>query len=882
VMTQQCRRLGQWMDWDNDYYTFSDTNIEYIWGFLKTVQERGWLYVGHRSTQWCPRCGTSLSQHEQAGEENYVDMEHPSLYVRFPLRERADEALVVWTTTPWTLPANVAAAVKPDAEYGLTKDGRWVAVARFPDEPFTQTVKGEELVGLEYAGPFDELEAQQGVAHRVIPWEEVSLDEGTGIVHIAPGAGAEDFELARVHDLPVLAPIDEAGRMLPAYGDLAGFTTDEVETRVTEALRERRLLVEEGTIVHRYPICWRCKTPLVFRVVDDWFISAQEIRQPMLDANDTVAWTPPQYKKRMDDWLRNMGDWNISRKRYFGLPLPFYPCACGTLNVIGSRAELEERAVSGIEQLEELHRPWIDAVRIRCESCDAEVGRIPEVGDAWLDAGIVHFSTLGWHNEVWKAHGYADGASAGLSGADLPDHAYWEKWFPADWVSEMREQIRLWFYSQCFMAVTLTGVSPYRSVLTYEKVFDEHGKPMHKSTGNAIELDEALDRMGADVMRWLYCAQTPSEPLRFGFGMAGDLKRRFLTFWNSVKFFVDYANIEEFRPSWPALNLEGDLEPLDRWLVERTHAFVRDCEAAYEAFDTVTVVRAWEAYADDLSNWYIRRSRRRFYDKNFHSFQTLWYAIVQTLRALAPIMPFIADHLWRTLVLDGPESVHLAGWPDVDEPDRELLDEIADVRRVVTLAHQARANAGLTLRQPLRRLVVEGASPRHTDEIADEVNVKEVELGTVEAELRVKPNLPVLGPRLGRELRTVQQALQAGEFEELEGGSFRVAGHELGPDEVLVERLGREGYAIASTDGVTVALDTSVDDELLLERRVRDLIRQVNVMRKDQGLDLTDRIVLTLPQELEPLLRYEDQIKGEVLAVEIRVDGDAAVSIAKV
>jgi isoleucyl-tRNA synthetase len=883
VMTQQCRRLGQWMDWDNDYYTFSDTNIEYIWGFLKTVQEREWLYMGHRSTQWCPRCGTSLSQHEQAGEENYVEMEHPSLYVRFPLRERADEALVVWTTTPWTLPANVAAAVKPDADYGLTADGRWVAVARFPDEAFVRTVKGEELVGLEYAGPFDDLEAQQGVAHRVIPWDEVSLDEGTGIVHIAPGAGAEDFELSRINDLPVLAPIDEAGRMLPAYGDFAGFTTDEVATRVTEALRDRGILAEEGAIVHRYPICWRCKTPLVFRVVDDWFISAQEIRQPMLDANDTVAWTPPQYKKRMDDWLRNMGDWNISRKRYFGLPLPFYPCECGTLNVIGSRAELEERAVSGIDQLEELHRPWIDAVRIRCESCDAEVERIPEVGDAWLDAGIVHFSTLGWRNPVSIEHGYATGASAGLSGADLPDHAYWEKWYPADWVSEMREQIRLWFYSQCFMAVTLTGGSPYRSVLTYEKVFDELGVAMHKSSGNMIELDEALDRMGADVMRWLYCAQTPSEPLKFGFGMAGDLKRRFLTFWNSVKFFVDYANIEGFRPSWSALHLEGDLEPLDRWLVERTHAFVHDAETAYEAFDTVTVVRAWETYADELSNWYIRRSRRRFWDgEDEAAFQTLWYALVQTLRAVAPIMPFVADHLWRTLVLDGPESVHLAGWPSVDEPDRELLDEIADVRRVVTLAHQARANAGLTLRQPLRRLVVEGAAPRHTGEIADEVNVKEVELGAVEAELRVKPNLPVLGPRLGKELPTVQQALQAGEFEELEGGRFRAAGHELGPEEVLVERLGREGYAIASSDGVTVALDTSVDDELLLERRVRDLIRQVNVMRKDQGLELTDRIVLTVPADLEPLLRYEEQIKGEVLAVEIRVDGDASVSIAKV
>jgi isoleucyl-tRNA synthetase len=665
--------------------------------------------------------------------------------------------------------------------------------------------------------------------------------------------------------------------MLPPYGEFAGFTTTEVATRVTEALRERGILVSEGTIVHRYPICWRCKTPLVFRVVDDWFISADEIRQPMLDANATVEWTPPQYKKRMDDWLRNMGDWNISRKRYFGLPLPFYPCECGHVNVIGSRSELEERAVSGLDQLEELHRPWIDGVRIRCAACGREVERIVEVGDAWLDAGIVHFSTLGWRNPTWIEHGYATGASAGLSGADLPDHAYWEKWFPADWVSEMREQIRLWFYSQCFMAVTLTGVSPYKQVLTYEKVFDEHGKAMHKSTGNSIELDEALDRMGADVMRWLYCAQTPSEPLRFGYALADDVKRRFLTFWNSVKFFVDYANIDGFQPSWSALNADGDLAPLDRWLVARTHEFVLSSEAAYERFDTATVMRAYDAYADDLSNWYIRRSRRRFWaGEDQAAFHTLWYALVQTLRVLSPVMPLVTDHLWRVLVRDGPESVHLAEWPEVEEPDRALLDEIADVRRVVTLAHQARATSGLKLRQPLRRLVVEGAQGArlHADEIADEVRVKDVTFDRVDAELRVKPNLPLLGPRFGKELRTVQQALQTGDFEELGGGRFRAAGHELAPAEVIVERGGRDGSAVASTDGVTVSLDTTLDDDLLLEGRGYDLIRQVNALRREEGFDLTDRILLTLPKtEHELVERHGDWIKDEVLAVEIRLDG---------
>src|SRR5215475_957522 len=874
IQTAQSKRLGMWMDWGNEYFTFSDTNIEYNWRFLKTVHEKGWLYKGHRSTQWCPRCGTSLSKHEQAGEENYEELEHPSLFVRFPLRGRDGESFVVWTTTPWTLPANVAAAVKPDAEYGRNDVGEWVAVERYPEEHFEERVRGSELVGLEYDGPFDYLSAQEGIVHRVIPWDEVSLDEGTGIVHIAPGAGAEDFELSRVHELPVPTPIDEAGRMLPGYGELGGKTTDEVVDPVIESLRERGLLVEATSIVHRYPVCWRCRTPLVFRVVDDWFISAEEIRQPMLDGNATVEWTPPQYKKRMDDWLRNMGDWNISRRRYFGLPLPFYECECGRLNVIGSRAELEERAVSGLDQLRELHRPWIDAVRIRCESCDAEVDRIPEVGDAWLDAGIVHFSTLGWRNPEWIPHGYATGASRGLSGADLPDHAYWEKWFPADWVTEMREQIRLWFYSQCFMAITLDGRQPYRRVLTYEKVYDETGREMHKSWGNAIELDEALDRMGADIMRWLYCSQPPSQPLRFGYGMAEEAKRRFLTFWNSVKFFVDYGNVQGFRPSWSKL-LPPDLAaPLDRWLVERTNAFVLSAEAAYEAYDTVEATREFEGYLDDLSNWYIRRSRRRFWGEDEAALRTLWYALVQSLRVLAPIQPFVTDQLWRTLVLDGPESVHLAGWPAVGEPDRALLDEIASVRRVVELGRQARSTSGIKLRQPLRRLVVEGTSlDGHLEEIADELRVKDVELGAVEAvELRVKPNLPVLGPKLGKALGAVREALAAGEFEELPDGRFRAAGHELAPDEVLVERGGREGWAVASADGVTVALDLGLDAELVLEGEAYELIHRVNSLRKELGFELTDRIVLTVSETQRELVgRHGDWIARDVLATEIQV-----------
>jgi isoleucyl-tRNA synthetase len=881
-LTRASKRLGQWMDWGNDYFTFSDTNIEYIWRFLKIVDERGWLYLGHRSTEWCPRCGTSLSQHELTQAGVYQERADPSLFVRFPLLDREHEFLVVWTTTPWTLPANVAAAVDPDAQYGRRENGEWVAVARYPDETFEEVLRGEQLVGWRYRGPFDHLPAAAGVEHRVVAWDEVSLEEGTGIVHIAPGAGQEDFELGQREGLPILSPVDEAGRFYDSYGWLHGTSTGDAADQIAGDLAERRLLVDAGLYTHRYPHCWRCDTPLIWRVADDWFIRVDDVRQPLLDANAAVEWTPPQYGKRMDDWFRNMSDWNISRRRFYGLPLPFYPCSCGQLNVIGSRAELEERALEGIDQLQELHRPWIDRVVIRCESCGEPVERVTEVGDVWLDAGIVPFSTLGWQNPAWVEGGYATGASRELSGADLPDHAYWEEWFPADWVSEMREQIRLWFYSLMFMSVALTGKPPYRQVLTYEKLLDAEGREMHGSWGNLIEAEEAFERMGADVMRWLYCEQPPTQNIRFGFAPAEEVKRRLLTLWNSVKFLVDYGNIAEFRPRLEDLEAgptDVELEPLDRWIVARTAQLVADATRAYEGFRTVDVIRSFEAFVDDLSNWYIRRSRRRFWDGDEVALRTLWHAIVQGLRVIAPVMPFLAEHLWRNLAVGAQPSVFLAGWPEERERDEPLVRDVAATRRVVELGRQARALSGLKLRQPLRKLVVEGAdlSDEHVAEVRDELRVKEVELGPVGAtELHVKPNLPVLGPKLGKELGPLRAALEAGEFEELDGGRFRVGDRELEPEEVLVERTGKEGWAVASGEGVTVALDTTLDADLELEALVLDLIHEINAMRKEQGLELTDRIRITLPASQRDVLRHEDWIKQETLAVEIEIDGPIA------
>ena len=867
------KRLGQWMDWGNDYFTFSDTNIEYIWRFLKIVHERGWLYVGHRSTEWCPRCGTSLSQHELSQSGVYQEKSDPSLFVRFPLLDRDGESVLVWTTTPWTLPANVAAAVRPDAEYGLRENGEWVAVARYPDERFDRLVRGEKLVGLRYRGPFDDLGPGGSIEHRVVPWDEVSLEEGTGIVHIATGCGGEDFELGRALGLPVLMPVDEAGRFYDDYGWLHGLSTVEAADQIVQRLGETGFLAAAEVYEHRYPHCWRCDTPLIWRVSDDWFIGVDGVREQLLAANATVQWVPAYMGKRMDDWLRNMGDWNISRRRYYGLPLPFYPCSCGHLNVIGSKEELRERALEGFDQLEELRRPWIDRVPIACEACGERVERIVEVGDVWLDAGIVPFSTLGWQNPEWKEEGYATGAARGLTKADLPDHGYWEQWFPADWVSEMREQIRLWFYSQLFMSVVLVGRAPFKRVLGYEKMLDEQGREMHGSWGNMIDAEDAFARMGADVMRWQYCAQPPDRDLLFGFGPAHEIKRKLLTLWNSIGFLVQYANITGWEPETSDLEGGPQVEhALDRWLVARTHEFVRRAAASYEATLTVDVIRAFEAFVEDLSNWYIRRSRRRFWRDDAMAFRTLWYALVQSLRVVSPVMPFLADHIWANLVRGREASIFLAGWPEVEEPEQALLGEIAEVRRVVELGRQARSTSDLKLRQPLRQLVVAGASlaGAHAGEIADELRVKAVAFGDVEAsELRVKPNLRILGPKLGAALPEVRTALAEGRFRELDDGRFQVDGHVLEPDEVLVERIGKEGWAVATDGVVTVALDTRLDDELLLEARRNDLIRDIQLLRKEMGLELTDRIRLWISDE--ELLQFTEHIAEETLAVSVEL-----------
>ena len=614
----------------------------------------------------------------------------------------------------------------------------------------------------------------------------------------------------------------------------------------------------------------------------------------MIDANRTVEWTPSHFGKRMEDWLRNMGDWCISRKRYWGLPLPFWFCPDGHLTIISSEEELRERATSGLEGLHELHRPWIDPVTIDCAECGAEAVRVPEVGDCWLDAGIVPFSTLGYGRDSYEPEGYAAGAGVGLTKADLPDRAYWEKWFPADWISEMREQIRLWFYSQLFMSVALVGRAPYKRVLGYEKLHDEHGRAMHKSWGNAIWFDDAIEKIGADVSRWMFAGQDTSQNMNFGYGPANDVARRLLTLWNTYRFLVLNANPEGFKPLWAEADRGPESDhPLDRWVIARASELARDCRVALDGYDTPSMTRAVEAFWDDLSNWYVRRSRQRFWEGDRTAFATLHHALVQCLRIMGPVTPFMTEEIWDNLVArgcgpDAPQSVHLAGYPEPDEARIAAgsLAAMADVRSICELGHRARAEAKLRVRQPLASAVVACGDAGRLEalaalggEIASELNVKAVTTTTdldSLVEQQVVPNFRALGPRLGAKVQEVRAALAAGDYELGDDGVVQVAGEQLVAGEYELRSHAREGFE-AQTDGsLVVAIDTRITDELALEGTARDVVRFLQNVRKELGFDVSDRIAVQFaadPRGAEVLDAHGDWIAREVLAERFEANG---------
>ena len=898
-ITSQSKRLGMWMDWDHSYYTHSDQNIEHIWTFLKKCDENGWVQRGGRVMPWCVRCGTTLSQHELVGTDTYREMTHTAVTLRFPIAGRENEYLLVWTTTPWTLAGNVACAVHPELTYVKAEvDGEayylseGTADAVLPvDHKVLGKVRGAELVGMTYQGPWDEVPAQEGIEHRVVGWDEVSEEEGTGIVHIAPGSGVEDFALGREEGLAVLKPIDGEGRYVEGFGPLEGLKVLEATELILETLAGKGMLFGSGDYLHRYPVCWRCKEEIVFNFVDEWFLACDEIRPKMKAAAEKVNWVPESAGKRMQDWLDNMGDWAISRKRYWGLPLPFYCCEntdCRHVTVVGSVKELRELAVAPalVDALPELHRPWIDEVRIRCPKCGGEVERVPEVGDCWLDAGIVPFATLDYM--------YEDQSK--------PDTT-WQAWYPADFVMEMREQIRLWFYSMLFMSVTLEDRAPYESLFVYEKVMDVKGEPMHRSFGNAIDFDDAVREMGADVTRWMYAGTNPMTNVRFGYEPAKDVVRKLLTLWNVYAFFLTYAELDGFDPKAPAPPV-SERAPLDRWIVSRFHTLLGTVTQAMEVYWVYPVVSQIEAFWDDLSNWYVRLSRRRFWksqadDDKAAAYATLHEVLVGLSKLMGPIAPFMAEELYQNLVLaadpEALDSLFLNDWPVAEAGliDAGLESEMETVRRAVGLGRAARAISGVKTRQPLGELVLGLSRPadrqavkKHLQLVLDEVNVKEVRFVDGGSELltqEVRPNYRSLGPRFGKRMRAAAAAIEkldpascAVAVENGESVTIEVDGerHEIGPDDLDLRHKELEGYAVANEGGVVAGLALALTEDLETEGKARELVHAVQNARREAGFEVSDRIRLALSGAVvgKVLARFEDHIASEVLATEL-VDG---------
>ncbi|MEA3345976.1 MAG: class I tRNA ligase family protein [Chloroflexota bacterium] len=976
VQTEQSQRLGYWMDWNDpdflrwlrdkmeedpeqvisvqgtrgkvagtveqivgrlgtpelggSYFTFSDDNNYHIWEALKKCHEQGWIYKGHDVMPWCPRCGTGISQHEIV-TEGYQELTHPSITLRFPLRARQNESLLVWTTTPWTLTSNVAAAVGPDLTYVKVRhndeilylckgtlhilDGDYEVLAEMP---------GRALEDWAYDGPFDELpavgatlavaqEQERPYPHRVILWDEVSEEEGTGVVHIAPGCGAEDFELSKEHDLPVLAPLDESGVFINGFDWLTGLNVAEVAEPIFEDLERKGLLYKVEDYTHRYPVCWRCGTELVFRLVDEWFIDMgdqldkgyeevteeekkRNLRYQIMEVMQNTRWIPSFGFDREMDWLRNMQDWMISKKRYWGLALPIWECPkCGHFTVIGSKEELKERAVEGWEEFEghSPHRPWIDAVKIRCPKCGTPASRVPDVGNPWLDAGIVAFSTLNYHR----------------------DRQYWEKWFPADLISEtFLLQFRNWFYSLLAMSTIMERKAPFRNVFSYALLLAEDGRQMHKSWGNAIWFDEAAENMGVDVMRWMFCSHRPEKDLRFGYALADETRRRFLIpLWNVYSFFVTYANIDGWEPGGvtkadPLTHLclrHGcrRYSLLDRWILSELQVLVQKVTEHLDDYDVYGATAPIEAFIDELSNWYVRRSRRRFWkseqdaDKDA-AYRTLYRVLTTLCKVLAPFTPFFVEAMYQNLVRStdekAPESVHHNDWPVADESliDEELARDVELAIRAASLGRSARSQAGLKLRQPLARArVLASESERQRLDrlsaiIMDELNVKRLDFveragELVSYETHLLPQL--LGPKYGSLFPKMQKAVAGMDAEQLaqrvEAGvpiAIQVEDQsiELLPEEVEVRTHAREGYAVAEERGIIVAVDTRLTPELEREGLARDLVRRIQNMRKRADFNIEDRITTYYQAEgqLAEVMEDPEQaayIQAETLSLDL-------------
>ena len=889
-------RIGFWIDLDDPYVTLENDYIESVWWSLRRLWDDGRLYEGHKVVPYCPRCGTALSSHEVA--LGYEDVEDPSIYVRFPLLDAEDEALLVWTTTPWTLPGNVAVAVAPDVAYVRARVGEETLILA---EPLVEKVLGEgveildrlpgsDLVGRRYRGPVFNLNDFPPDAYRVIAGDFVTTEDGTGLVHIAPAFGEDDFDAAAREGMfdpampgSLFNPVKPDGtfdnRVLDFKG---GFVKDPEVTRALIADLDRRgLLFREQVYEHSYPHCWRCHTPLLYYARGSWYIRTSEVKDRLLANNEQIGWHPEHIKHgRFGKWLENNVDWALSRDRYWGTPLPVWRCTdrrCDGLFCAGSVAALGERAKGEVPA--DLHRPYIDEVTVECEKCGAEMRRVDSVIDTWYDSGAMPFAQFHYPFE---------------------NEAEFEQRFPADFICEAIDQTRGWFYTLLAESTLLFDRSSYRNCVCLGHIQDPDGQKMSKSRGNVVEPWDVIDAHGADAFRWYYLtAQQPWSGYRFSVETVGESVRQFLlTLWNTYSFWVLYANAENLKSS----DFSSPAAPgndLDRWALSRLQATTATVREHMDDFDCTAAGRAIASYVEELSNWYVRLSRRRFWDGDRAAFATLRHCLLEVAALLAPFTPFLADEIHLNLAggeNDEPgelaDSVHLRDFPQPDPAlaDPELEAAMGAVRLTVELGRAARAQARAKVRQPLRRAVIvandaeRAAIEASVDLVKAELNVKELDFVSEEADLvsyAVKPNYRSLGPRFGKRMPQVAAAVEALDPVHVakvmaEGGEIGInvdgGEHILGPDEVTLSLQPLEGYEVEAEAGHAVALQLELDDELRREGLAREIVHAVQNARKAAGLEITDRIELMLsgdPELIEAAREHEPYLAGEVLATSI-------------
>ncbi len=850
-------KVGFWADMDNPYVTYHNDFIESEWWALKRIWEKGLLYKGHKIVPYCPRCGTPLSSHEVA--QGYKDVKERSATAKFIVKGEENTYFLAWTTTPWTLPSNVALCVNPDETYVKIKAGNEyyilaeaLAGANMKDTEYeiVEAYTGRELEYKEYVPLFDFAKPSEK-AYYVTCDGYVTLTDGTGIVHIAPAFGEDDANVGRKYGLPFVQLVDGKGQMT-AETPWAGTFCKDADKEILVDLEKRGQLFSAPKFEHSYPFCWRCDTPLIYYARDTWFIKMTAVKDDLIKNNKTVNWIPKTIGEgRFGSWLENVQDWGISRNRYWGTPLNIWECECGKRLAIGSIAELKQMSPNCPDDIE-LHRPFIDKVTVTCPDCGKQMKRVPEVIDCWFDSGAMPFAQ--WHYPFENKEIFEDN-------------------FPADFISEAVDQTRGWFYSLLAESTLLFDKAPYRNVLVLGHVQDENGQKMSKSKGNAVDPFEALSEYGADAIRWyFYSNSAPWLPNRFHGGAVVEGQRKFMgTFWNTYAFFVLYANIDNFDATKYTLDY-GSLSVMDKWLLSKLNTLVKTADSNLAEYKITETARVLDDFVDELSNWYVRRSRTRFWVKDMpqdkiNAYMTLYTALVTLAKTAAPMIPFMCEDIYQNLVRSidksAPESVHLCDFPTYDESliDPELEDKMEEILEIVVLGRAARNAANIKNRQPIGVMYVKADKALdgiYSDIIRDELNVKEVRFSDDVRDFTTysfKPQLRTLGRRFGKSINLVKTILSEldgnAAMDELnETGSLKItvdgAEETLTADDLLIEAAQKPGFESASDNGITAVLDTNLSEELIEEGFVREVISKIQTMRKDADFEVMDHITLYL------------------------------------